>query len=561
MTLLKSTRTPYVLLAVLMVITGLLMWFSQRQFTPVTDELANIPAGLNHLCSGRYTDATQPPLLRYLLALPQWIIGVDPLVNDPSADVFWVEYGRHYMFQNRVSWRTILDVSRGVVILLTLVQMGLVFWWSRQLWGAWAGLVAAIFIAFEPNSMAHGQLATLDQGLSVAFLWAVYALWRYLQVPNWKRFWWLHAATAAAFLVKFSALTLFISGAICLFWMRREQPLHLRRFWWTPVIMFVFVGAGYLFQVKTVGEDQQINRPNLNIPIKDRIHTYASQYGMTGEEVLALRVPLYDFWKGFGMQVFHAMFQDKWRKSDTYQYLMGAYADRGWRTYFLWSFALKSTLATLLLILLLAAMRSRDLWQRTIRRDATTVCLLVSPVLLFLICSMGTINIGHRYVQPMYPFVAMGVGYLAVRFGRRMTIVTLVLLAAHVVSSMVVWPHHLSYHHELARSSYYLSDSNIDWGQDLLFVQRDLARPEVQATTAWADLSGIVQPEHLGFAIRRIPPSMDALPAGRHTIYYSINRYLNRSQVYPDGIYPWLQLNYTPTRRVGTSVLVYEVVK
>jgi hypothetical protein len=557
---LRNQRLPTILLGVLLAATGLLMWWSQRYFSPVTDELANIPGGLNYLATGRYTDATQPPLLRYLMALPQWFLGVDPLASDESGQYFWVDYGRRYVFQNKVSWEAIVGVSRAVVIVLTLVQIWLVYHWSRQLWGAWAALIAATFLAFEPNTIAHGQLATLDLGLSLAFVWAVYALWRYLQAPTWARFWWLQVSTVVAFMVKFSALTLLISGAICLFLYRKRQPLHWKRFLWTPLIFFGLFWATYLFQMKSAGEDPQVNRPNLNIPVKDRIHEYATQVGMTGQQVLDLRVPMYDFWKGFGLQVFHAMFQDKWRTKYTYQYLNGEYADRGWRTYFAWSFVFKSTLATLLMLLLLVGCRIRDALTGRITRDATALVLLVAPIMLFFVCSWGTINIGHRYILPVYPFLAMSAGYLAVRFGRRMTVVVLSLLVLHMASSASVWPHHLSYFNELSRSGHHLSDSNVDWGQDLLFVKEDIQRPEVQATTTWGDLSGVVRPLDLAFQLQKIPSTADSLGAGNHMIYLSINRNLNRSQAYPNGIYPWLQAR-KPNRKVGTSVFVYELTK
>jgi 4-amino-4-deoxy-L-arabinose transferase-like glycosyltransferase len=555
----KSPKLPVTILTILITIVGFLLWFGQQHFSPVTDELANIPAGLNYIKTGRYTDATQPPLLRYLFALPQWFMGVDVLANDDSGQYFWTDYGRKYLFSNTIAWQKIVGSARLIVIILTLLQIGLVYFFAKKLWNVWAGIVAALFIAFEPNTMAHGSLATLDMGLSITFLWSIYALWQYFELPNWKRFFLLHLAVGLAFLTKFSALTLFLSIPVCLLLLRKKKDLHLKRFFWSPLIFLIMVSTAYLFQAKSAGEDYQVNKPKLNISIKDNINTYSQRYGLSGEQVLAAKIPLYDFWKGFGMQIFHAMFQDKWGKKDTYQYLRGEYSDRGWRSYFAWSFLLKSTISTILASFLLIFFSSKHLIRQNFSLSIIGICLAISPIVFFVACSMGTINIGHRYLLPIYPFIALSVGYLAVNVNRKFTYFALILLLFHIGSSLQAYPHHLSYFNEFSRGNYYLTDSNIDWGQDLLFVQKDLNRKEVQATKTWGNLSGIVYPENLGFSLPMIP-SVDTLSSGHHTIYYSVNRYLNRSEAYPDGIYPWL-MQYTPTRKVGTSVLVYEILK
>lgn len=548
---------PTVALSIIIATVGILLWSAQGYFSPVTDELANIPGGLNYLQTGRYTDATQPPLLRYLFAIPQWLMGLDVFAKDESGEYFWVEYAHKFMFANKVNWQTIVSSARAIVIALTLAQIILVYFFSKKIWGNYAALAAAIFIAFEPNTIAHGELATLDLAFSLTFLWVIYALYQYTQIPDWKRFILLNLAVGVSFLTKFSALTLFVSIPVTLFLLRKKRDLHLGRFGWSPLILLFIVAASYLFQVKSAGQDYQISRPRLDIPIKDKIHEQAQKYGLTGDQVLSAEIPLYDFWKGFGMQIFHAMFQDKWRKNDTYQYLLGDYADRGWRTYFTWTFLLKSTIPSIIFTFLFLFLLGKKVIKKTFETNALLLCLLLSPVLYFIVCSMGTINIGHRYLLPVYPFLAMGVGYIFAKSNQKMKYFVSFLLLFHVGSSLSVYPHHLSYFNEFSRGEHYLSDSNIDWGQDMLFLQQDLATVDSQNTQTWGELSGIVKPEHLGFTLAKIPP-LDSLRAGKHRIYYSINRYLNRSQVYPNGIHPWLN-QYEPVGKIGSSILVYEV--
>lgn len=549
---------PLIALNIALIFLGILLWSSQQYFSPVTDELANIPGGLNYILTGRYTDATQPPLLRYLFALPQWLMGLEVFAKDESGEYFWVEYAHKFVFSNRVAWQDIVGSARLIVIILTLAQVVLVYFFAKKLWGIWAGLAAAIFIAFEPNTMAHGSLATLDLALSFTFLWSIYALWKYLQEPNWKHFLLLHLAVGISFLTKFSAMTLFISIPLSLFLCRKSKDLHWKRFLWSPFILLFMIAAAYLFQVKSAGEDYQVSRPRLDIPIKDKINEQSQRFGLSGEQVLNAKIPLYDFWKGFGMQIFHAMFQDKWRKNDTYQYLLGKYADRGWRTYFTWTFLLKSTLSSIIFACLLLFFLGKKVYKKAFLLNATKVSLLISPIFFFIICSMGTINIGHRYLLPIYPFLALGIGYLTTQSNRKLVNISLFLLIFHVGSSLSAYPFYLSYFNEFSRGGHYLSDSNIDWGQDLLFLKEDLKKID-KNTKVYGDLSGIVKPEHLGFSIVKIPP-FDSLSTGKHRIYYSINRFLNRSQVYPDGIHPWLN-QYQPNDKIGSSILVYDIEK
>ena len=152
-------------------------------------------------------------------------------------------------------------------------------------------------------------------------------------------------------------------------------------------------------------------------------------------------------------------------------------------------------------------------------------------------------------------------GYLAAQKAQWLRSTVAVLLVAHVWSSCAVWPHHLSYFNELSRSRYHLADSNIDWGQDLLYLKNDLSDPSVQATAVCGDLFSLVTPEELGFALSPIPSEgVAGLREGANTIYLSVNHYLNRNSVYPQGVYPWLN-EMQPVRKVGTSILVFEISK
>jgi len=567
-TLTKKELLATMLLGVILVVVFVIMSYAQLKFAPVNDELANVPAGFNFLTTGRYTDPTHPPLLRYLFAVPLFIVGADPLPQDQLGYYSWPGYGKDFLFRNQVSWQCILQSTRTVVILLSLILLVLVYRWTKTLWGRSAAFAAVVFLALEPNFLGHGQLATLDAGFALAFCFSVFSLWRYLTKPSWQNFLLLHFATGVAFMTKFTAGSLFLSTIICIVLLRKTTDLHLKRFLLSPFILLFMIWAIYLFQMKSGSEDAQIGMGRDSVKIQAGIGKFAANLGTTKEQLMHIKIPAYDFLKGFGMQTLHAMFQDVWKDKVPPQYLMGAYAPRGWRSYFFWTFLLKSTIPTIALLGLIAffavastAARASRLVSKPLLPDVVATCLAISPIVLFIVCSLGTINIGHRYILPVYPFLAMGAGFLIVQKRTWLRYTVIGLLLVHICSSCAAWPHHLSYFNELSRSRYYLVDSNIDWGQDLLYAKSDLSSPRVMATTAWGDLYSLVELSDLGIALPPIPDKgMEALHSGVNTVYLSVNYYLNRDSVHPQGAYVWLN-DVQPTRKVGTSILVFEISK
>jgi hypothetical protein len=133
-------------------------------------------------------------------------------------------------------------------------------------------------------------------------------------------------------------------------------------------------------------------------------------------------------------------------------------------------------------------------------------------------------------------------------------------LSLHITSSLMVFPHHLSYFNELSQNRFLLADSNIDWGQDLLFLQKDIVKQHNNYNEILGDCSGVIQPNDLNINLKPIPKTLEELSEGKYLIYLSIHRFLNKSEINPQGLYPWL-LTIKPQRKVGSSILVFEYEK
>src|SRR5262249_41222369 len=82
-------------------------------------------------------------------------------------------------------------------------------------------------------------------------------------------------------------------------------------------------------------------------------------------------------------------------------FLRGEYSDTGFRSYFLWTFLLKTPVVTLAAFAAAAwlAIRRGGLWDRG-------VVFLAVPVAVYGgVAVASTVNIGHRHLLPVYPFL------------------------------------------------------------------------------------------------------------------------------------------------------------
>jgi hypothetical protein len=155
-------------------------------------------------------------------------------------------------------------------------------------------------------------------------------------------------------------------------------------------------------------------------------------------------------------------------------YIFGQVHAHGVPYYFPAAFVIKSTLGFMILLGVAGyAVITRKLEGR--RRLA----FLILPPVVYLIVAMSTgLNIGARHILPMYPFLAVLIGGAAValsRVRRGWVYAVAALLVWHVGSSLRSYPVYMAHSNELwggpSGTYRYLTDSNVDWGQQLLSVK------------------------------------------------------------------------------------------
>jgi hypothetical protein len=461
----------WILLAGIVAIAGTIEVRTASGETQTWDEGIHIWSGYAYLTQGDYSWNTEhPPLVKLVSALPLLRLGVTaaPKPQPPVVDN-QIERGREFLYANRRHADTILMTARSANILLTLIFVTAIAWWTRRRWGAAAGICAAALCAFDPNLIAHGRYVTTDYPLTAFFFFACVLWVEYLESGGRARLLAASIAIAIAMVVKFSAVLL-IPPLVLLYivcWIRRPADFPIRRAFAAAAtvlgVLTVTVAVVYwpetvsCFRTKTVLLEKVVNQDNF--------------IGMTlawfGHK---FHLPAHDYLLGLARVAEH-------NTGGHPSYLLGMRSNTGFWYYFPVAFAVKSTLAAwgaLLLVIVLGAWAVIRQGWRSITPMA--LGLTLPPVLFFAFSMTSSINLGMRHILPVYPFLYVGLAVLAARrielrpsMAGVAAVVLIVLVQAGECAS--IYPDYLAFFNAAAggpgHGPDYLVDSNLDWGQDV----------------------------------------------------------------------------------------------
>jgi hypothetical protein len=226
-------------------------------------------------------------------------------------------------------------------------------------------------------------------------------------------------------------------------------------------------------------------------------------------------------------------------------YALGQISPAGWWWYFPLALALKTTLATLLAI----AIGLVAGWPRRVLEP-------LAAALAILALSMTThVDIGVRYILPIYVPLSLAAAAALLALWRSRSRIAhgtaIALVAWQGIASLVAHPDYLAYFNEIAARdpSYYLVDSNLDWGQDVLRL-RDVVRRRKIAALGYS-LVGPANLDLLGF-----PPhsQVEAFTPTHGWIAVSESSY-RMTRTF--GGWRWLVRR--PYQRVGKSIRLYRI--
>ncbi len=537
---------------------------------PVEDEIAHLPAGLSHWRYGNFTlYRVNPPLMRMLVSAPLLLASPqenwDYLTEEPYArPEFGV--GQKFLLLNGANSLWYFRVARWAQIGIVLLGGAICFFWARGMFGGPAGLVALTLWCFDPNILAWGATITPDVGAATFGIGASYAFWGWLRSPKWMMAILAGFVLGLAELSKSTWIILFALWPIvwtC--WIassRRETAKSppLRQLAVVIVLGLYVLNLGYAFE-KSFQRLEEFSFISRSLGGSDAHQFPGNRFRGTWFGKLPVPVPA-NYLNGLDVQKYEFE-QGKW------SYLRGELRRGGWWYYYVYAMAVKTPIGTLALIALSAALALGRREFRIAWRDAT-ILLIPAAVVLILVSSQTGFNRYLRYVIPTLPFLfvfaASAARDIAMR-GKLITAIIILCLTASAVSSLMIYPHSMSYFNIVAggplQGPRHLLDANVDWGQDLLELGRFLdqnpdARPIHLVYFGFADpeLAGIQHAETRSLGAdqdaqeRPIDPGWYAISVNHlygYQYFESHNREQTRFQ------------RFIPVARAGYSIYIYHL--
>lgn len=506
-------QLPY--LALFAAVLLLLSLTSVRRKSATFDEGSHLPAGFSYLAYRDFRmNMEHPPLIKLLAGLPLRALSAKADSSHASwktGDQFY--FGEEFLY----SWNDadrLLFWGRVPIVLLSVLFGVVVFFCAREWYGAKAGYVALLLYLFTPDLLAHGQLVTTDLGVAGFMFLAVYAFFRALRLLTPIRFLLAALATSCAIVTKFSGVLIFpMLAAIGILFAISATPIAVRfgkvsrtfNTWagklgvvasmlaGSAILSFLLIWSCYGWR-HTMTPDPKMSQGIKWDQIGSAESFVADTVRWTREQHLLPEAFVYGFLKTQESTTSRSAF------------LMGEYSTEGWWYYFLITFAVKTPIPLLLLIVLAAVFIKRY------GAGWLAEAALLVPVAIYTVFALSSsLNIGHRHLLPIYPFLIVFTAKMAraLEFKRQraLAVVCALLLVWNVVETGKTYPNFLTYFNQFAggpaNGYQWLVDSNLDWGQDL----KELAqyRREHPDEPFFLSYFGSAKPEYYGIKARFLP--------------------------------------------------------
>lgn len=604
----KYLTSPYLILFILMAASLILMLNASKGDSAIMDELAHIPAGYSYV---RYLDyrlnPEHPPLVKMISALPLLFQNLSfPTDKSPwTTDINgqWAA-GAQFLYESNNDANQIIFLSRLGPIFLTLLLIFFVYFFTKGLIGRWWALLPAFFVAFSPNFLAHGHYVTTDIGAALGIFLSIFCFLKYLINPSRKYLFLSGITFGVAQLMKFSAVLLIpylILIAIIHYFLAlsKEKSITDSKIGFKKSLFIFYKYARSVFLIFLIGYLIVYGFyfiTTLNYPIEKQINDTRTTLGSFGFKPLAdlnismagnkLLRPIAQYLLGVLMVMQRAT-------GGNTAYFMGEVSGAGWKSYFPMVFIMKEPLPILLIIFL--ALIS-GLWN-TLKNFRTGLkktlfkfkeylitnfeefSILAFVVFYWLYSLNSSLNIGFRHLIPTLPFIyilsiesvkkwlTFSPSFLKKYFRTVLVSIFVMWLAFKTVSSA---PYFLSYFNELfggVRGGYqYVTDSNFDWGQDLIRLQKWVEKNNINKIAI--DYFGGGNPKYYlkdkaeyWWSARGNPKEIgiEWLAISANTLQGLKGKIAPGFLRKPQDEYLWLKNPYSPFDKAGTSIFIYKL--
>ncbi len=503
-----------------------------RSIAQTSDETPNIACGMQYLDLGRYDyGAFHPPLARLAMAVGPYLYGA----RAQKLPDRWHE--GNAVLNSAPRYGKALTLARLGILPFFVLACTVVWLWGRKLLGDWGALAPVFLFTNIPPVLAHAGLATMDMAIGAGICTALFTYSLWLEEGSLRRSIFFGIGLALAMLSKFSAV-LVLPVCIAAITLLHPRTRQKRNWAWIPVA-FVLIWGAYRFSFG---------------PMTEHVARDAAEQGGIFARIPTPLLHALETVPVPAPQILDGLWQvHNHVDAGHTAYLLGRHSFHGWWYFFPVALAVKTPIAILLLagvgIFALRREKNRAVWMPAV---LTAVILLVNlPT---------SLNIGVRYMLPLYPLLALtaGIGTVWLWRYRRAAVLLLVWAA---ISSSAAHPDYLAYFNELGGThpERILVDSDLDWGQDMARLAAELQRRRV----SYFHMSCL----YTGDDTRLGLPAWDSLEAYQpvtgwvavsQTMLKNYGWMVSQQRGRQDLAFGWLD-PYQPVASVGKSILLYHI--
>jgi hypothetical protein len=501
----------------------LLITFAALSFAAVSTKSATMDEPL-HAAAGfakRFhadfrVNPEDPPLFQYWAMLPH---DAHTLSFDTGSEL-WKSLVGHLFGQ--WSWSQavlyygsgndpdlLIHRSRKMMLVLGIALGVVLASWSWKLGGPVAAVSALLAFTFDPGFLGHSPLVKNDVPITLVMLATMFACWSVGRRAAGGNVLLLCGLCAIAVNTKFSglivgpivAITLIARAILKRPWLAMGWVVAglSRKLLVAALICMACLGsaaigiwASYGFRfAPTPDPSVRLNMPLfIELAARGRAPSETIRPGVSPslQEVDSHRHSL--FVHGVIFADDHRLLPHAWLAGllDTHattmkrtSYLRGQVSRTGWWYYFPLAMLYKTPTATLAAggLAVLAGLLLRRKGGLGLERWSL-ICILV-PILIYGACALRShLNLGVRHVFPLYPFFYLLIGVTVARaiskLPKTTTIVACVLGLGLIVETARAFPNYIAFFNTPSGGTIggfkLLGDSNLDWGQDLLLLQK-----------------------------------------------------------------------------------------